>query len=172
MYRIQCAQLAVVLTTVVLAPGMLAGPAEAGQASTPSREGAAIFLEGVITAIAANDYAQAWQGLHPIHQAVAPEEEYVGCEELSPIPGTLESLVPVRVRHRPVKVAGLPKRVRGVAVTFRLRFENKALGASAGVTLTAAAVKVAGRWTWLLPSARYELYRDDACNGSPLAQTR
>jgi hypothetical protein len=126
----------------------------------------------VITAIAANDYADAWQSLHPIHQAAAPEEEYVACEELSPIPGTLESLVPVHVRRRPVTVAGLPKKVRGVAVTFRLRFENRALGASADVTLTAATVKVAGRWTWLLPSARYELYKADACNVSPVAQTR
>jgi hypothetical protein len=164
MYRIQFARLAVVLTTVVLAPGMLAGPARAERASTPPpREGAVIFLESVITAIAANDYAQAWQSLHPIHQAVAPEEEYVACEDLSPIPGMLKSLVPVHVRHRPVSVAGLPKKVRGVAVTFRLRFENSALGARAGVTLTAAAVKVAGQWAWLLPSARYELYRDDVC---------
>jgi hypothetical protein len=164
MFRIRFAQLAVVLATVVLAPGILAGPARAGQASTPPREGAVVFLENVITAIAANDYAKAWQSLHPIHQAAAPEEEYVVCEELSPIPGTLESLVPVHVGRRPVTVAGLPKKVRGVAVTFRLRFENRALGAHADVTLTAAAVKVAGRWAWLLPSARYELYRDDACN--------
>jgi hypothetical protein len=163
MYRIQFARLAVILTTVVLAAGMLAGPATAEQASAPPREAAVVFLENVITAIAANDYAQAWQSLHPIHQAVAPEADYVACEELSPIPGTLESLVPVRVRHRPVTVAGLSKKVRGVAVTFRLRFENSALGASAGVTLTAAAVKVAGRWAWLLPAPRYELYRDDAC---------
>jgi hypothetical protein len=163
MYRIQFARLALGLATIVLAAGMLVGPARAEKASTPPREGAVVFLENVITAIAANDYAQAWQSLHPIHQAVASEEDYVACEELSPIPGTLESLVPVRVRHRPVSVAGLPKKVRGVAVTFRLRFENSALGAYAGVTLTAAAVKVAGRWAWLLPSARYELYRDDAC---------
>ena len=172
MYRIQFAQVAVVLAAVVIAPGALAGPARAEQASTPPRQGAVVFLEGVITAIAANDYAKAWQTLHPIHQAAAPEEEYVACEELSPIPGTLESLVPVHVQRRPVAVAGLPKKVRGVAVTFRLRFVDRALGASADVKLTAATVKVGGRWTWLLPSARYELYRDDACNVSPLAHTR
>ena len=86
--------------------------------------------------------------------------------------GTLESLVPVQTRRRPVTVAGLPKKVQGVAVKFRLRFEDRALGGSADVTLTAATVKVAGRWTWLLPTARYELYRDDACNVSPLAHKR
>jgi hypothetical protein len=172
MYRIQFAQLAFILATVVLAPGALAGPARADQASTPPKQGAVVFLESVITAIAANDYAKAWQTLHPIHQAAAPEEEYVACEELSPIPGTLESLVPVHVQRRPVTVAGLPKKVRGVAVTFRLRFENRAIGASADVKLTAATVKVAGRWTWLLPAARYELYRDDACDVSSVAHSR
>ena len=137
MHRIPFAQFATVLATVVLASGVLTRPARAYHASTRPGESAVVFLESVITAIAANDYAQAWQSLHPVHQAAATEEEYVACEMLSPIPGTLESLVPIRVRHRPVTVAGLPGTVRGVAVTFRLRLADRALRMSAGVKLTA-----------------------------------
>jgi hypothetical protein len=163
MYRIPFAQCVIVLSSTVLSLGVFTGPARADRPSTHNGESAVFFLEGVITAIAANDYAQAWQSLHPFHQAAAPEEEYVACEALSPIPGTLESLLPVRVRRRPVTVAGLPTTVRGVAVTFRLRFADRALRAHAAVTLTASAVRVDGRWAWMLPLARYELYRDDAC---------
>jgi hypothetical protein len=168
MSRIPFAQLVAALATVLATAGVLTGPAIADQDSSPSRESAVVFLEGVIAAIAANDYAQAWQSLHPLHQAAAPEQEYVACEELSPIPGTLESLTPVRVRHKLVTVAGLPRAVRGVAVTFRLRFEDQALGASTAVTVTAATARVGARWVWMLPRARYELYRDDGCTVSPL----
>jgi hypothetical protein len=164
MYRIRLAQVAVVLGTALFGLGVLAGSAAADQSSPHPQEAAVTFLEGVLTTLAANDYALAWQTLHPLHQAAASEEEYVACERLSPIPGTLDSLVPVRVRHKPVTVAGLPRRVRGVAVTFRLRFADKALNASAGVILTAAAVRVDRHWAWMLPPHRYKLYADDACS--------
>jgi hypothetical protein len=47
-------------------------------------------------------------------------------------------------------------------VTFRLRWTDEA-GATSTTTLTAAAVSLGDHWAWMLPRARYELYRDDAC---------
>lgn len=143
----------------------LMSPASAGAGPDGPRitQSPVVFLEQVITAIAANDYARAWLSLHPAHQAVAPEPEYVACEQLSPITVVLESIVPLRTRHKAVVVAGLPLPVQGVVVTFRLRLRDGELNASAPVTLTAAAVPVDRHWTWMLPRTRYELYRDDAC---------
>lgn len=152
------------LTVAVLALGAFGAPAAGAHRATPRlKPSPVVFLERVITAIAANDYALAWQSLHAAHRAVAPEAEYVACEELSPIPGTLESLVPVRVLRKPVTVAGLPHAVQGVLVTFRLRLGDRELSAYATVTLNATAVPVGKRWAWMLPLARYEMYRDDAC---------
>ena len=121
------------------------------------------FLKVVIGKLAANDYARAWTSLHPSHQQVAPEAEYVACERLSPVPGRLVSLVPLRVQRKQISVAGLEGTVSGTVVTFRMRLADRALGAAVTLKLSAAAVPVDGSWTWMLPRARYELYRDDAC---------
>jgi hypothetical protein len=152
--------LAVVIGSGVMSP---ASARAGGHAAPLITQRPVVFLEQVITELAANDYARAWLSLHPAHQAVAPEAEYVACEQLSPITGVLESIVPLRTRHKAVVVAGLPQAVQGVVVTFRLRFRDGELNASAPMTLTAAAVPVGRRWAWMLPRARYELYRDDAC---------
>ena len=128
-----------------------------------SQQRAVPFLKGVLSALVANDYATAWQSLHPLHQAVAPEAEYVGCEALTPVPGRLGSLVAVRSQQKAIAIAGLEQRARGVVVTFRVRLVDPVAGGSAAFMLKAAAVRVADRWAWMLPRARYELYADDAC---------
>ena len=128
-----------------------------------SQQRAVPFLKGVVSALVANDYATAWQSLHPVHQAVAPETEYVGCEALTPVPGRLGSLVAIRSQRKTIAIAGLEPRAQGVVVTFRLRLVDPVGGGSAAFTLKAAAVRVADRWAWMLPRARYELYANDAC---------
>ena len=137
--------------------------ASAAAAGTGTQQRPVAFLETVVTALVANDYDTAWQSLHPRHQAVADEAEYVSCEQLSPIPGRLESLTPIRSRHKAVAVAGLARRVRGVVVTFRLRLADPASGMTTALTLTAATVRVGDRWAWMLPRARYDVYERDAC---------
>jgi hypothetical protein len=121
------------------------------------------FLERVVASLVANDYGTAWQGLHPLHQAVADEAEYVACEQLSPVPGRLDSVTPIAMRRKAVAVAGLVRRVRGVVVTFRLHLSDTASGATSSFTVKAATVRVGGRWAWMLPRERYELYKADAC---------
>ncbi len=139
---------------------ILTAPASAAEQQHPVP-----FLRGVVTALVGNDYATAWETLHPAHQAVAPEAEYVACESLSPVGGRLKSLVALRSRHKLLTVAGLPGRVPGVVVTFRLRLVDPASGASVAFALNAATVEVDGRWVWMLPRARYELYENGSCSG-------
>ena len=138
---------------------VLAAPASAAEQQRPVP-----FLKGVVSELVANDYATAWATLHPAHQAVAAEDQYVACESQSPVAGRLRSLAAIRTQRKLIAVAGIEQPVRGVVVTFRLRLVDPSSGASVAFTLNAATVRVAERWVWMLPRARYELYKSGACS--------
>jgi hypothetical protein len=86
------------------------------------------------------------------------------CELTSPIPGRLVALTVVRIRRDSVRVAGGPaNRIGATAVTFRIRLSNPAIPASVVILHTVHAIRVAGRWAWILPAARYRLHRSGTC---------
>jgi hypothetical protein len=135
----------------------------AGSATGARTIGAAAFIKTVVRQIASNDYEHAWLSLHPAQQKIVPQEDYVRCELLSPIPGRLAWIKIVRVANARFAVGGLPGRVAGKAVTLRIKLVDDTSGASVVVTHTAHAVGVAGRWRWILPAARIGLYSSSAC---------
>jgi hypothetical protein len=124
------------------------------------------FVKRVVDAVVADDYRRAWRTLHPAHQRVAPLEDYVRCEWREPIPGRLESVAVLGVRHRALAVSGLEGTVPSTAVRLRLTIEDLATGERTAVTSTFHAVAVAGQWRWVLPDARYALYRTGGCGRS------
>ena len=128
------------------------------------------FARKVVTEIAANDYATAWQTLHPLHQKVASEAEYVRCESASPIPGHLQSLRVLRIVDQPVRVPGSSTAVPGKAVFVRITIADRALDIAVVVEDTVHLVRVDGSWRWILPERRYERYREDGCRGGPPPQ--
>jgi hypothetical protein len=132
-------------------------------ATAARNTGAAAFLKAVVRQIVSNDYEHAWLSLHPAQQKIVPQEDYVRCELLSPIPGRLAWIKIVRVANARFAVGGLPGRVAGKAVTLRIKLVDDTSGASVVVTHTAHAVGVAGRWRWILPAARIGLYSSSAC---------
>jgi hypothetical protein len=148
----------VLVAAVVPAPGVEGANVRSSHLGDPGR-----FLTSVVADIARNDYEHAWLGLYPGHQRVAPLDEYVACELKSPIPGRLEAAVIVRSVRTSFPVAGQRRPLRGAAVTFRIRISDSALAGSVDVRATFHAVPVAGRWRWILPAERYELYRADGC---------
>jgi hypothetical protein len=129
----------------------------------PTRGDAENFLSTVTRQVVANNYAAAWQSLYPPHQVVAPLEEYVACELKSPIPGHLDRITVVRSWWAAVKVAGQPKRVRGVRVRFFLRIVDPAGGGAVALHTTFAAVWIGWRWAWMLPQERYDMYVAKSC---------
>jgi hypothetical protein len=141
---------------LVVAPSAVAAP------RAPSGD-PALFLRGVVAQLVRNDYASAWRTLHPEHQRVAPLEEYVACESLSPVPGQLESIRVLRVRTARLQVTADTPPVLSKAVTLRLTLLEPSLGERVVLTHTVHAVAVDGRWSWVLPPQRYELYRSDGC---------
>lgn len=124
------------------------------------------FLRGVVKQIAANDYGAVWQKLHPAQQRVATRDAYVQCEQLSPIPGRLDSIRLVGAKTERIEVAGDTGAVDSSAATFRLTISEPALDESVVVPMTAHAVAVDGHWRWILSPTRFELYRSKSCLGS------
>ncbi len=133
-----------------------------GGSSQPSAD-PVVFLRGIVTRIASNDYASVWPKLHPAQQRVVPQGEYVRCEELTPIPGRLDWIRLVKSADERITVPGDDGVVDSKAVTFRLKLTSVAVGSSVVVTQTVHAVAVGGEWRWILTAKRFASYRAKTC---------
>ena len=152
------------LAFIALAAALTAAAGNAyGQGRARSGD-AAPFLRHVVRLIAANDYAAAYPLRHPAQRRLLDPVDYVACEEMSPIPGTLSSLRVLRTTQERIHVAGTSTgRVASTAVSFELQFTSPLHHDSATVRMTAHAVSVAGRWTWILSARRLALDRSGSC---------
>jgi hypothetical protein len=150
-----------VLFAATVACAVAAGSASAAPAA-PSA-GAAAFIKTIVREIVMNDYAHAWLTLHPAQQRLVPQDDYVRCELQSPVSGRRVWIKTVRVVPARFTVGGVRGRVAGKAVTVRIKLIDDSSGASAVVTHTAHAVAVGGRWRWILPADRIDLYSSGAC---------
>lgn len=142
----------------------------AGDAYAQSRRGNAVtFLDHVVRLLAANDYQAAYPLLHPGQQRLVSAGEYVACEQMSPIPGKLTSLRVLKTTLGRIHVPGTsPGRVAATAVTFELQLTGSSPGETATIDLTAHAVAVGGRWTWILSARRMALHRSGTCGVAAL----
>jgi hypothetical protein len=118
------------------------------------------FMTNLFEEIAGNDYATAWQTLHPAQQRVATQNAYVSCESQSPIPGKLASVTVVDVSDEDVQVAGQGT-TAGKAVRVKLSITG--IGEPIVVTHTGHAVAVGDHWTWILPPERFAEYKAGRC---------
>jgi len=153
--------LAVVGATTVAFTGR--GVEQAAARSLPGDPG--VFVKRLVVQMAKDDYAHAWQTLHPAHKRVASKWEYVDCELGTPIPGSLVSVEVLRAFDKPVLVPGIRRVVDGKAVTFALTIKVPGLKETTRVAHTGHAVPVNGRWRWILPPNRFEVYRSNLCLG-------
>ncbi len=137
--------------------------ARGGSQSARPKDDPVVFLRGIVTRIAANDYAGVWPRLHPAEQRVATRDAYVQCEALSPIPGHLDSIRLVRQADERITVPGDSGTVLSKRVTFRLKLSEPSLDQSVIVPMTVHAVPVDGRWRWILSPKRFAMYRTKSC---------
>lgn len=124
------------------------------------------FVRTVVRMIAQNRYAEAWPLLHPDQRRTVGRAEYVACERRSPIPGRVISVRAGAERSAPVSVApqtSVPAR----AVSVRVVLLDLATLEETNVRDTVHAVRVDGRWTWVLPPERLAGYRAGACPDAP-----
>jgi hypothetical protein len=151
------------LATVALA-GALAATTTEGASAQTHRTDAVAFLSHVVRLLAANDYGDAYPLLHPAQRRLVSAGEYVACELESPVPGTLSSLRVLKTEPERIHVAGTSTRqVPSTAVTFELRLVGLLPGEYATIDLTAHAVSVGDRWTWILSAQRLALHRSGTC---------
>lgn len=151
--------LAIVAGVVVLHRG--SAPHHTGQTQR-MRQSAPAFLRSVVELLMANRYGAAWQALNPAHQAVAPKAVYVACERQSPIRTHLVSLKVLAQGQERIAVVPGGRRVTSVAVTFGAIVANEQ-EVKTPLVLHLHAVFTGTRWTWILPPARYTLYRHGGC---------
>jgi hypothetical protein len=122
------------------------------------------FVSRTVATIARDDYAGAWTSLYPPHQDVAPRDEYVACEQKTPLAWKIRSLRVVRVADRMVRVPGSSDDVAAKAVTLRLRVFETSIGTEEAFSHTFTAVPVGTEWRWILTPSQYDRYSNDSCS--------
>jgi hypothetical protein len=130
-----------------------------------------VFLRGIVSHIADNDYDSVWPSLHPAQQRVATRAVYVSCEAMTPIPGHLDWIRLVRAKDEQITVPGDHGLVPSKAVTFRLKLSEPVLDESVIVTQTVHAVAVDGEWRWILSPKRFGTYRSRSCPTAESSQS-
>ena len=132
----------------------------------PSSETPARFMTRILEDEIHGKWALQWRELHPGHQALISETQYVACSRAM---GTdfatgREVVRVVSVRNEPIDVLGVPQRTSKV-VTITLRQREK----TNGLTYHLHAVRVDGRWRWILGKRFLDQVAQGRClDGSPL----
>jgi hypothetical protein len=147
--------LAVLIAALVLAP-----------AAAPAAETPGGFITRILKDEITGRWGLQWQSLHPGHKALITEAQYVAC---SRVMGTdfatgREVLHVVSVRNDPIAVRGVPQRTSKL-VTITLHQREK----TNGLTYHMHAVRVGGRWAWILGKPFLSSLAQGRClDGSPL----
>jgi hypothetical protein len=90
------------------------------------------------------DYAGAWNTLHPRHQRFVTRREYEECRRGIDVIGTIESVLILDVRDRPLTVYGLQPRTPAKAVKVHVVTDQREYDATYHV------VRVGEDWRWVL----------------------
>jgi hypothetical protein len=110
--------------------------------SSEHEAGAAI--KRVIEQEYVGDYGPAWDQLHPRHQRFVTRPEYEECRRGIDVVGTLESVLILDVRDKPLTVFGLRPRTPAKAVEVRVTTDESEF------TATYHVVRVDDSWRWVL----------------------
>jgi hypothetical protein len=145
----------------VLAAALVLAPAAAPAVETPGG-----FITRILRDEINGEWSLQWQSLHPGHKRLITESQYVAC---SRVMGTnfatgREVFRVVSVRNDPIDVRGVRERTSKL-VTITLRQREK----TNGLTYHMHAVRVDGRWAWILGKRFLSQVAQGRClDGSPL----
>ena len=138
----------------------------ATSAATPKVGGAGIFMTRILREEIHGQWGRQWQELHPGHQRLISEAQYVACSQRM---GTNfatgdEVFRVLDVRNESIDVEGVPERTsKLVTITFHEP------GKQNGLTYRMHAVSVKGRWAWILGGKFLSAVAHGRClDGSPL----
>ena len=141
------------------------------EASPQASEGAGTFIVRIVREELQGRWSRQWTELHPGHQRLITRREYVACSKALSVPVATgrEVFRIVSVADEPIHVRGVPQRTAKV-VTLRLRQSDEPAAQSA--TYRLHAVRVHGRWRWILAGRFLDAVAHGRClDGSPLSGT-
>lgn len=130
------------------------------------RESAGAFVTRILREELRGQWARQWKELHPGHQRLISEAQYVACSRALGTDIGNEVLTVRSVRSVRIRVPDVPQRTAEVvAITMRRR------GSADAVTYHIHAVKVNGRWAWILAKPFLDAIAHGRCtDGQPLEQ--
>jgi hypothetical protein len=125
--------------------------------------GAGEFLQQITADHLGGDFSDSWKNLHPAHQELISQIQFVYCGEREP---ELEEDTTVRILSvKPVTktVSGIPER-RMQAVRIEIRDDQGVVD-----SYTSHAVRVGGEWRWVLSEPFVRAVEAGNCpDGTPL----
>ena len=131
------------------------GSSNPGSAGSPGQttQSAADFISQVTTQFSRGQTGPLWDTLHPADQAVVSRARYMACQSNEGF--DLLKLRILQTYADTVAIAG--KSTPSTAVTLRTTADDGT------TTATMHAVKVNGRWRWILSPADYAVYKSGKC---------
>ena len=156
-HRTPAKRRAAVLATAVFVAAVLAGCGGSGRSNTSGGgQSAADFIRQVTTQFSLGQTGPLWDTLHPADQAVVSRARYMACHTSSGF--DLQKFKVIQTYADTVDVAG--KATPSTAVSVRVTADD-------GVTTaTMHAIKVNGKWRWILSPADYGIYKQGKCPSS------
>jgi hypothetical protein len=125
--------------------------------------GAGEFLQRITVDHLSGDFSDSWEELHPAHQKLISQIQFVYCGEREP---ALEEDTTVRILSVKPVMKELPRVPQRRAQAVRIEIRDKE-----GVvdSYTAHAVRVGADWRWVLSNAFVKAVEGGKCpDGSPL----
>jgi hypothetical protein len=145
----------VVVLAVVALVSALTG-CGGGSSSNGSSQSAASFIDQVITQFSRGQAGPLWDTLHPADQAVVSRARYMACQKNEGF--DLTKINVLQTYSDTVNVGDKPE--SSTAVSIRVTADD-------GITTaTMHAVKVNGKWRWILSPADYAAYKAGKCPSS------
>jgi hypothetical protein len=157
------------LAAVAAACAVVAAGCGGGGGSAPARttpvSAAGLFMTQILREEINGQWALQWRSLHPGHQRLISRSQYVACSQrMGTDFGTGDEIFRVLdVRDEAISVRGVPQHTSKL-VTISFHHPGKQ-----GLTYHMHAVRVGGRWTWIL-GGRFlsEVAHGRCLDGSPL----
>jgi len=150
---------------LLVAAALLVAGCGGGGSAAPSQSAGA-FITRILSEELHGQWAQQWTELHPGHQKLITQAQYVACSRAlgTNIATGREVFHVLAIEDQPIHVRDVPQRTsKLVTITVHQR------GEASGLTYRLHAVAVGGRWTWILGNRFLdELARGRCLDGSRL----
>jgi hypothetical protein len=103
------------------------------------------------------EYGTVWDTLHPRHQRLVSREQYEECRQEIDVTGTIESVLILDIRDKPLTIYGLPPGTPSKEVEVRVTTDESEY------TATYHAVRVGDSWRWVLTDRAARGFRRTDC---------